>query len=354
MPLSASELLCNYIFRPIMEAKESYEDLHNNQWLAAIRLLDNDARFEEFLRNLFSIGENKMVGKHRKVYVHFKAKNRNLSAAVAKQHLADIFTGASLYRSISEPLSYPHKTDGIHQLLISINNTRMESSTPFVLSVLRAHSTGALSDKDAQAILRETLILLVRRKMTELTTTQYDVMFPALLGKVINEPNQIRALQDQFKKANVWVSDQEFEAALINKPTYRTRDLSFSRMILVEIDKRFQTHGQLPDYSTVNTIEHTLPQTVDDGWKAYLGKDSEDEHLEAVTQSLGNLCLLSGPANSSAGQNPFDAKRNGYSPVTALARQIKEYDGNWNILAIRQRSKKLSDQALAIWSWTGV
>ena len=40
MPLTASELLCNYLFRPIMEAKENSEELHNNQWLAGIRLLD--------------------------------------------------------------------------------------------------------------------------------------------------------------------------------------------------------------------------------------------------------------------------------------------------------------------------
>jgi len=140
MPLSASELLCNYLFRPIIEAKESYEDLHNNQWLAAIRLLDNDDRFEEYLRNLFSIGENKMVGKHRKVYVQFKAKNRNLTSAAAKQHLSDIFSGSALYRNISEPLAHPHKAEGINHLLIAINHTRMDSSTPFVLSVLQARN----------------------------------------------------------------------------------------------------------------------------------------------------------------------------------------------------------------------
>jgi hypothetical protein len=49
-----------------MDAKENSEELHNNQWLAGIRLLDDDGRFEEYLRHLFSIGETKMVGKHRK------------------------------------------------------------------------------------------------------------------------------------------------------------------------------------------------------------------------------------------------------------------------------------------------
>src|SRR5206468_8717342 len=108
---------------------ENPEELHTNQWLAAIRLLDNDDRFEDYLRHVFSIGETKMVGKHRKVYVHFKGKNRNLTSAAAKQHLAEIFDGASLYRTITDPLSHPHKNEAVNQLLIAIGNTRMESST---------------------------------------------------------------------------------------------------------------------------------------------------------------------------------------------------------------------------------
>ena len=123
-------------------------------------------------------------------------------------------------------------------------------------------------------------------------------------------------------------------------------------MILMEIDKTLQSHGQLPDYSTVNTIEHMMPQTLDDAWKAYLGSDAEDEHLSALTHSLGNLCLLSGPANSSVGQDPFEAKRAAYSPITALARQIKDHQGRWNLVAVRERSKALSAKALEIWAWS--
>lgn len=354
MPLTASELLCNYLFRPIMDAKENSEELHNSKWLAAIRLLDDDDRFEEYLRHLISIGENKMVGKHRKVYVHFKGKNRNLTSGAAKQYLADIYGSAALYRTIKDPLSYPHKHEGISQLLIAIGNTRMESSTPFVLSVLRAHAAGTFSDDSTRAVLRETLVLLVRRKMTELATTQYDVMFPSLLGKIVNEPNPVRALHERFKYHAVWISDQEFEEAVKNKPAYRRNDLAFSRMLLIEIDKRLQTHGQFPDYSTVGTIEHMIPQTLDDQWKAYLGADAIDDHLPVVVDTLGNLCLLSGPANSSAGQDPFESKKAGYSPLTALARQIKEHNGRWDMKAVRERSQKLAEESLDIWAWANV
>jgi hypothetical protein len=352
-PLTASELLCNYLFRPIMadaNAPEA-ENLHNNYWLAAIRLLGDDEHFEEYLRHLFSIGETKMVGKLRKVYIHFKGKNPNLTSQAAKQQLALIFESAPLYRTISDPLSHPYKHEGVNRLLIDIANTRMESSRPLVLSLLRAHTAGTVGDDTAIAILRETLVLLVRRKMALLSTTKYDKMFPSLLGKIINEPNPVKALHEAFKSNSVWVSDQEFGEAVATKPVYRQNDLAFSRMVLIEIDRRFQLHGQFPDYSTVGTIEHVIPQTRDQRWSAYLGTEANDGDLPSLVDTIGNLCLLSGPANSAAGQDPFEAKKTGYSPLTALARQIKDHDGRWNLNAVRQRSERLAKEAVHVWAW---
>lgn len=355
--LTASELLCNYLFRPIMKdarEKENSEELHNNQWLAGIRLLEDDDTFEEYLRHLFSIGETKMVGKHRKVYVHFKSKNRNLGCVAAKQHLVNIFAGTPLYRTITKPLEHPHKDNDVNKLLIAISNTRMESSTPFVLSVLRAQSVETLSNDSTRAILRETLVLLVRRKMTELATTQYDVMFPSLLEKIVNEPIPVKALHKRFKDHDVWISDEAFEEAVTNKTAYRRNDLAFSRMLLMEIDKRLQSHGQLPDYSTVGTIEHMIPQTLDERWKTYLGAEADDDYLPIIVNTIGNLCLLSGPANSAAGRDPFETKKAGYSALTALARQIKEYTGHWDMKAVHERSQKLAKEALHVWGWANV
>ncbi len=353
MPLTASELLCNYLFRPILNAKEEPDQMHDDWWLSSIRLLGNNENFEEYLRNLFSIGESKMVGKNRKVYVHFKTKHKALNVASAKGQLAAIRAGVDQYRMIVDPIDAPHADEIITEHLISISQTRMESSTPFVLSVLQAQKAKALSVENARAILAETIVLLVRRKMTEFSTTAYDVMFPQLLSKVINEPNIIHALHEQFRKHGVWVSDQEFAAAVETKSAYRSRDLPFARMLLIELDKSFQSFGQFPDYSTVPTIEHVLPQELTNEWRAYLGPDVEDEHLPQLIHTIGNLCLLSQPANSSAGQNPFTAKTSGYSEVTALARQIKNHQELWNLAAIRSRSKLLAKSAVDRWAWSG-
>ena len=80
-------------------------------------------------------------------------------------------------------------------------------------------------------------------------------------------------------------------------------------MLLIEIDKKMQAYGQLPDYSTLGTIEHVIPQKLDEAWTVYLGEEAEDEHLPTVIDTIGNLCLLSGPANSAVGKTRFSQRR---------------------------------------------
>src|SRR4051812_17986792 len=97
-----------------------------------------------------------------------------------------------------------------------------------------------------------------------------------------------------------------------------------------------------------------IPQTLDDRWKTYLGADADDDYLPIVINTIGNLCLLSGPANGAAGRDPFETKNEGYSQLAALARQIKEYSEHWNMKAVRDRSQKPAKEAIQIWSWSNV
>jgi Protein of unknown function (DUF1524) len=158
-------------------------------------------------------------------------------------------------------------------------------------------------------------------------------------------------LCNQVIKEDLWVSNQEFEEAFINKPLYKQTELEFTRLVLQELDKTYQVHGQLPDYSTINTIEHVMPQILDEEWKKYLGSESSDINLDRFKNSIGNLCLVSRPANSSVGQNPFEGKKNAYTDVGGLTRDLKTITGKWDIEAIKTRSKEISKKALEVWSW---
>lgn len=75
-------------------------------------------------------------------------------------------------------------------------------------------------------------------------------------------------------------------------------------MVLREIDKKMQSFNQLPDYTTLPTVEHVLPQAIDTAWKSYLANDANDAELPKYTNTLGNLCLLSQPI-AMLGKRPF-------------------------------------------------
>ena len=351
MPLSASELLCNYIFRPLTnDTTNEHEKLHNEKWLAARKLVGEN-NFEEYLRNLFSLGEKKRVGKERRMYVHFKIKNKKLTATSAKSTLDKIFDYTTLYNQITKPIQIPHAVEKIKSILILISNTNMSSINPFLMGLLKAFDNGTIDEDETIGVLRETYVLLVRRKVTKLPVTKYDTFFPGLIDKIINEPNKVKAFQTQVQTEQLWVGDQIFEDAFLTKEVYNSRELNFSRLILQELDKNLQSFGELPDYSTIHSIEHILPQTLDDHWRNYLGADASNINLPTIVNTIGNLSLNSGSANSSFGQKPFSEKQKAYTDACALARDVKQRQETWNIAAIEKRSADLSKVALKVWKW---
>ncbi len=359
-PLSASELLCSYLFKPLIdENSHSHVVIHNEKWLKSISELGGERNFEAYLRILLSIGQKKMIGKGRRVYVYFKNSNKILkerspeSISLATDYLNKIRESTSLYNNIIDPITNPHPNAEIKGLLVKIDHTNMYSCTPFLLTILRAINNAELSEPDAVKVLQETLVLLVRRKVAKLAVTKYDTFFPSLWDKIKDEPDKVRALQDQIKREELWVSDQEFKDSFKNKALYAKTELSFVRLVLQEIDRKMQTYGQYPDYSTINTVEHVMPQTLTDEWKDYLGEEANDLRLTTIRNSLGNLCLLSQSANTSEGQKLFEEKiiEPALSDVSALNKDLKARQVKWNITAINQRSEGLAEVALEVWKW---
>lgn len=351
MPLSASELLCNYIFRPLTnDTTNEHEKLHNEKWLTA-RSAVGEAVFEEYLRNLFSIGEKKRVGKERRMYVHFKIKNKKLTADTAKRTLEQILDYTNVYNQISKPIQHPPANPIIKKMLIAINDTNMTTIYPFLMALLMALENNSITEQETIDILQETYVLLVRRKITSLSVTKYDTFFPSLLDKIVNEPDKVRALQKHIQSEQLWVADQVFEDAFTTKELYNSRELNFSRHVLQELDKSLQPFGEFPDYSTIHTIEHILPQTLNDAWKTYLGADASHYNLPTTINTIGNLCLNSQPANSSFGQKPFSEKQAAYTDISALARDVKQRSEPWNIAAINKRSNDLAQKSLQLWKW---
>jgi uncharacterized protein with ParB-like and HNH nuclease domain len=353
MALSAAELLCNYIFKPIIKAKEDFEKLHNEKWLFTQKNTEKGIEgFEQYLRLLFSIGNKKLIGKGRTVYTFFKNTNKTITSLQSKNIVDDIYNYYQDYNFIINPIEHNHGINEINEIMEHINATRMEGSYTFLLSILKAYKENQIKQNEVIDLFHETLVLMVRRKYGELRTTKYDVIFPNMLKYLLGETNIVQKFQNIIRKEEYWVSDDEFSNWIIERPLYRIRDLSFTNLILREVDKKMESYGQYPDFTTFDTIEHIIPQTLNNEWKNYLGNESFNEDMKRYIDTIGNLTLLGQAANSHIGQDPFLNKVNEYPQVTALNRDINNRrDQHWDIEAIKRRSIYLKDKLLQIYSW---
>ena len=256
-----------------------------------------------------------------------------------------------MYNYLTHPIDKPHPKQELKGILIALFNTNMSAHYPFAMELLMSLEKEAITIQECHQLLREVYILIVRRKIANLRTTKFDTFFPPLAKSIINEPDKIKAFQSNVQKDGLWVSDQEFAQSFVSKELYNSRELNFTRHVLQEIDKKLQKFGEYPDYTSISSIEHIIPQTLDEHWKGYLGKDSYDLELPKLINTIGNLCLNSPSANSSKGQKSFNDKVSMYNDISALAKDIKQRNEPWNLDAVKKRSLEMADIALDIWNW---
>ena len=362
LSLKASELLCNFIFKPLLNEDLSYEKWHTNKWLKSIKIVGGDKNFEEYLRNLFSIGKQEQIGRGRKMYISFKKENKNFNKEKAIETIDDISESAEYYSNIIDPENSDYLGDNrdINRLLCDIKLTDVGACTPFLLATLKDIDNKELSVDQGASLLREILTLLVRRKICCRPSNKYNVFFPNLLEKIKSQSNSsddlipclTKIIEERFSLLN----DSEFEKCLIELPLYlhAQRLKPFIRFILIKIDEKMTRYKQTPNYRNLNTIEHVMPQKLEKDWEDYLG----EEEVERVNQlkiidTIGNLCLLSRSANSSQGRDPFESKKSSVAyDACVLSKNIKSKTGKWNSQAIQNRSKELAKEAIEIWKWT--
>ena len=93
------------------------------------------------------------------------------------------------------------------------------------------------------------------------------------------------------------------------------------------------------------TIEHILPDHLDDEWNTIF---NEDEHARYV-ERLGNYTLLERGKNKDIGQALFSVKKEVFATSQySLTRDLEGLD-EWTSAAINKRQKELAAIATSVW-----
>ncbi|WQS74443.1 DUF262 domain-containing HNH endonuclease family protein [Helicobacter pylori] len=95
--------------------------------------------------------------------------------------------------------------------------------------------------------------------------------------------------------------------------------------------------------SSIESIEHILPQNPDQGYSA---KEKSWAKNPNIVHALGNLLLIPKNANSSLSNKPFDEKRKEYLRGSYSEKEVAK-NASFGIVEIQKRSEKLLDFLIA-------
>ena len=121
-PLSGDELLCNYIFQPVIRDEqyneEKIKELHSKYWLNSYteiqqmkietggRRVSTSEQYLFFLRTILSIGKNKMIGRDKDIYYTFKKSYPNPNSREMVDVLENINNHVLLFKRSIQPREY--------------------------------------------------------------------------------------------------------------------------------------------------------------------------------------------------------------------------------------------------------
>lgn len=225
---------------------------------------------------------------------------------------------------------------------------RPSSIYPFVLQLLRGLETETVSEATVCADLDAIESFLFRRAVAGIEPTGLHAVFKGLWQELtsdhdgsLDEALSVGRLRQAIcSKATIaWPSNEEFRSAIVTGELYRRKIVNYA---LREFEVSLK--GESP--SDIHQVEHIAPQAPTPAWNAAIPAD-----YAKVVHTWGNLLPLTPSMNPSTGQGPFEVKRKAYAnSIFASAREVAQ-TGSWDADAIRMRSGRIADWAVARWPY---
>ncbi len=342
-PMSVGELVKNDVFSRSPDGAEStMEALERGMWKPFFEGFPSSQLFDDYFFP-FGLFENP-TWKKTDVYSQLQRK-----WAVKKftpeniihelQELQPDFIASSTGDCRSEI------ADSIKPSLGRLNSLKSPSSTyPFVMHVSYAARTNEIPSSTAVGLLSLLEAFLTRRAICGLEPTGLHAVFKGLWQELEGQGDLVLAMESKIReRATVqWPSDNDLKAAVLRRPLYGVRITPF---VLREYDLSL---GGDPIQEPFE-IEHILPQNP--ASTSTWADDFDSEQRRALTNTLGNLTLVSRSMNAGVSNDDFASKRTRYldDAKAKATREIGKKYQHWTPDTIAERAQVLADWATARW-----
>ena len=344
-PLSQGDLVRNYIlmrFRYSLGEGGEQERIYREIWHPMESRLGDG--FEDFLWH-YAIKDGDNV-KKPKVYSSIKHKFSELKeAADVEYHIGEMNKASINYVRFLNPEKETNTK--IQKELALLYRLEATISYPILLKLFSACDNNQFDEDVLVDCLRNINSLMVRRAVCDEKRSALNKLFVGISSRI---PTDIAGIDEWIAnelakrvRSERWPDDIEFRNAILTNNLYGTKA---ARIVLEGIEAHLAGKEVIELNSDKISIEHIMPQTLNDDWRREIGEGGEIHRKYLDT--LGNLTLTG--INSELGNMGFSEKKEMYAQSgVSMNRDLCRYE-RWSEQEILERSKSLADYAVKIWS----
>ncbi len=367
-PLAAMDLVRNDVFHRAARNNENVDDLMDTGWAMfetpfwkerATQGRITKPRIDFFLAHALAAETGKETLLNE-LYAAYKRYSIDRNYPTVDAELQTLRKHAPTYQALVSSAPGP-----MARLSYALEAFDMRTAYPLVFALHAATSDGHVRE----AVYRLIESYIVRRAICGLTPKNYNTIFLRLATVVRENGGSLEALRAAFADysgpSNLFPSDQDLRQAFTTRAVYESIPRPRLWYILRELefasrDKYNEVEGLKPD----REIEHVLPQTWHEHWPLPDGSKappdlthglSEEqrgmvERRQAAIHTLGNLTLLTKPANLEVLNYAFDPEKKARLHASLLRiNQDVAAETHWDEEAIVWRAQRLAKLAIEIW-----
>jgi len=351
-PLTLSDLVRNFVLLNMDSVNQ--ENVYEKIWHPQIESILND-NTSDFFRDYLqykTISSIKAVSDNntKEIYQLFKSFVEN-EFDNHKDFITDIVKYVIWYKwIISEVVTDTISTNSsknkeIIELIRNIfHDIKSEAFKPFVLGLLEYNQNGVASSKMNDdlliSILKTIRTYLIRRRILGLTQGENKniVLFSNRIEELVNESiSMLDLLTGMFYSLRL-PNDNEMRKELSTMNFYEGLK-KYSKFILGKIEEQ-NTKVAVDFRNSRITIEHIMPQKLDESWKVELGSNYEKIHNEYL-HNIGNLILTE--FNSEIGNKPFKNKKIKLNTSSLNYRLSVINKNTWDVTSIKEHQNNMVD-----------
>ena len=344
MNLTQADLLRNLIFMLLpTRAATVYEEV----WRPMERLIGFDnleglARVDLQRRGM-DVAVDDVSRRHQERLESLPGGEQAIEDAVR-----DLALRARHYKRIIDPAA--EEDPQVRAGLSRLRRWGAQTSYPVLMAAYDLHERGLLPVEGLREVVNYIESFLVRRQLAGIPTNALNRLFVQFVAQLPQDgtfPQTVR--QELSRPRRYWPGDEQLREAIRTRPFYFSGRGPQRRLILERLEDSYG-HPERIDFENAElTIEHILPQTLSEEWRAHLaglGQDPDEIH-QSLVQTLGNLTLTA--FNGTLSNNPFDRKQQIYGDSHLELNRALVGQASWGRDEILARADELAAQATKIW-----